>query len=164
MSPYYWSRADFRAEVDFLVESEDDLVPIEVKAERNVKAKSLSVFRAAFSPRLSARTSLSPYSRANGLADIPLYAISTLKNEIACQFGDPKILGYSTTLYSIKDPLTSDPLMSSSPFVPQRSPNDYFVKDGKGFDGWIEYSPLDGDCPAVIRLREVPAVMRSRHL
>ena len=34
-----------------------------------------------------------------------------------------------------KDPLTSDPLMSSSPFVPQRSPNDYFVKDGKGFDG-----------------------------
>ena len=63
-----------------------------------------------------------------------------------------------------KDPLTSDPLMSSSPFVPQRSPNDYFVKDGKGFDGWIEYSPLDGDCPAVIRLREVPAVMRSRHL
>ena len=85
MSPYYWSRADSRAEVDFLVESEDDLVPIEVKAERNVKSKSLSVFRAAFSPRLSARTSLSPYSRTNGLVDIPLYAISTLKSEIACQ-------------------------------------------------------------------------------
>ena len=36
--------------------------------------------------------------------------------------------------------------------------------DGKGFDGWIEYSPLDSDCPAVIRLRELPAVMRGRHL
>ena len=28
-----------------------------------------------------------------------------------------------------------------------------YDNDGKGFDGWIEYSPLDGDCPAVIRLR-----------
>ena len=83
MCPYYWSKADSRAEIDFLVESEDDIVPIEVKAERNVKAKSLSVFKAAFSPRLSVRTSLSAYSKSNGLIDIPLYAISTLKKEIS---------------------------------------------------------------------------------
>ena len=72
MCPYYRSKAGSRAEIDFLVESEDDIVPIEVKAERNVKAKSLSV-----------RTSLSAYSKSNGLMDIPLYAISTLKKEIS---------------------------------------------------------------------------------
>ena len=65
------------------MESEDDIVPIEVKAERNVKAKSLSVFRAAFAPRLAVRTSLSPYSKASGLIDIPLYAISTFISETA---------------------------------------------------------------------------------
>ena len=74
---------DSWAEIDFLLESEDDIVPIEVKAERNVKAKSLSVFKAAFSPRLSVRPSLSAYSKSNGLIDIPLYAISTLKKEIS---------------------------------------------------------------------------------
>ena len=76
--PYYWSRPDSQAEVDFLVEGEDGPVPIEAKAERNLKAKSLSVFRAKFSPPLSVRTSLSPYSRSKGLLDLPLYALAVI--------------------------------------------------------------------------------------
>ena len=87
MNPFYWSRADSQAEVDFLVESDDGPVPIEAKAERNVKAKSLAVFREKFAPPIAVRTSLSPYSRVDGLVDIPLYSLSSLKREISidCQ-------------------------------------------------------------------------------
>jgi predicted AAA+ superfamily ATPase len=87
MNPFYWSRADSQAEVDFLVESDDGPVPIEAKAERNVKAKSLGVFREKFLPPIAVRTSLSPYSRVEGLVDIPLYSLSSLKREISidCQ-------------------------------------------------------------------------------
>ncbi len=82
MNPYYWSRADSQAEIDFLVECEDGIVPIEAKAERNVRAKSLGVFREKFAPSIAVRTSLSSYSRKDGLVDIPLYALSTLEREL----------------------------------------------------------------------------------
>ena len=82
MNPYYWSRADSQAEVDFLVECDDGPVPIEAKAERNVRAKSLGVFREKFAPPIAVRTSLSSYSRTDGLVDIPLYALATLKREL----------------------------------------------------------------------------------
>ena len=87
MNPFYWSRADSQAEVDFIVESDDGLVPIEAKAERNVKAKSLRVFREKFAPPIAVRTSLSPYSKTDGLVDIPLYALSTLKTELGSLIG-----------------------------------------------------------------------------
>ena len=76
--PYYWSQPDSQAEMDFLVEGEDGPVPIEAKAERNIKAKSLQVFRKKFSPPISVRTSLLPYARSEGLLDLPLYALATL--------------------------------------------------------------------------------------
>ena len=82
MNPYYWSRADSQAEIDFLVECDDGPVPIQAKAERNVRAKSLGVFREKFAPSIAVRTSLSSYSRTDGLVDIPLYALATLKREL----------------------------------------------------------------------------------
>lgn len=81
--PYFWARPDSQAEVDFLVEAEDGPVPIEAKADRNVKAKSLAVFRDRFHPQLAVRTSLSSYAFKDGLLDIPLYALQALAGEMA---------------------------------------------------------------------------------
>lgn len=81
MSPYFWARPDSQAEIDFLVECEAGIVPIEAKARCNLKAKSLSLFRNKFSPQLAVRTSLADYRKADGLLDLPLYALATLPSE-----------------------------------------------------------------------------------
>lgn len=74
-TPYTWAPPDSTAEVDFLVEDVDAVVPIEAKAERNLQAKSLGVYRAKFAPPRLVRTSLADMREADGLLDIPLYAL-----------------------------------------------------------------------------------------
>ena len=81
--PFFWAAPGSQAEVDFLVESDGGVVPVEAKAERNLRAKSLRVFRDRFAPTLSVRTSLSAYERQDGLVNLPLYAIGSLAKEMA---------------------------------------------------------------------------------
>ena len=50
--PFYWKSANI-AEVDFIVQHGGDIIPVEVKAERNDKAKSLTEYRRKFSPLVS---------------------------------------------------------------------------------------------------------------
>ena len=76
--PFYWSAPDSRAEVDFLVETEDGIVPVEAKAERNLQAKSLKRYAELFGPKISIRTSMSEWRQSGSLLDIPLYAIGQL--------------------------------------------------------------------------------------
>ena len=73
--PYFWTSPDSRCEIDFLSESAGAVVPIEAKAEVNLRAKSLKAFRERFSPPLSVRTSLAPWRPQEGLLNVPLYAI-----------------------------------------------------------------------------------------
>jgi len=78
MVPYTWAPSDSTAEVDFLVETDIGVVPIEAKAERNLQAKSLGVYRRKFQPALTLRTSLADAKVAEGgLADVPLFALAT---------------------------------------------------------------------------------------
>jgi len=72
--PYTWAPNDSTAEIDFLVETANGIVPVEAKAERNLQAKSLRVYREKFSPQLALRTSLSDPKSDRGLVDVPLYA------------------------------------------------------------------------------------------
>lgn len=77
---FYWSSDKGIAEIDFILAGkEKDLpgyaVPVEVKAQINLQAKSLKSFREKFSPLLSLRLSLSRYHEEGGLVDLPLYAI-----------------------------------------------------------------------------------------
>ena len=76
--PFTWAPSDSSAEIDFLIESADGIVPIEAKAERNLQAKSLGVYREKFGPTIAVRTSLADSQEANGLWDIPLYAIGPM--------------------------------------------------------------------------------------
>jgi predicted AAA+ superfamily ATPase len=77
---YYWSAERSSAEIDFIVQYNSLIVPIEVKAEENLQAKSLKVYVEKFSPKISVRTSMSDFRKQDWLTNLPLYAISELKN------------------------------------------------------------------------------------
>ncbi len=80
LSTFYW--ASNRAELDFLIQYQNNIVPVEVKATINLQAKSLKSFRQKFDPKFSIRTSLADFEKNNGLFNIPLYDIENLKEII----------------------------------------------------------------------------------
>ena len=77
---FYWmnDRKKGQAEVDFLLQYEGNIIPIEAKASINLKAKSLKVYMDYYNPRFALRTSLSKFGRNKNLYDIPLYLIGEL--------------------------------------------------------------------------------------
>lgn len=83
LTPFYWSAERATAEVDFLFQQGMELYPLEVKAEENLKAKSLKVYFDKFQPRLAIRSSMSDYRREDWLLNLPLYGLSRLIQE--CQ-------------------------------------------------------------------------------
>lgn len=70
--PRYWT-SENRAEVDFLVQIENDIIPVEVKSDENVLGKSLTLYRKQFAPKLSIRYSLRNLKQEDGLLNIPLF-------------------------------------------------------------------------------------------
>lgn len=72
---YYYSKPNSQQEIDFLIQEGMDIVPIEVKAEVNVKAKSLRQFVKENNSRKAYRISMNDYSVEDWLTNIPLYAI-----------------------------------------------------------------------------------------
>ncbi len=78
--PYYWSAERGNAEIDFLFQHGTDVVPVEVKAEENLRAKSLKTFSETYKPKTSIRTSMSNYREEDWLTNLPLYAISQISN------------------------------------------------------------------------------------
>ena len=75
---YYWSPENARSEIDFLTQVSGQIIPIEVKAEENLKAKSLKVYREKYNPAMAVRTSMSDFRKEEWLINLPLYAISEL--------------------------------------------------------------------------------------
>ena len=74
---YYWTADRGTAEVDFVIDTGSDVIPIEVKAEQNLQAKSLKVYRDRFQPKFSIRTSMADFKRESWLLNLPLWAIET---------------------------------------------------------------------------------------
>lgn len=79
ITPWYWTNGRNSAEIDFLIDTGTDVVPIEVKAEINLQAKSLKTFRDQFSPRIAIRTAMTDYKREDGLINLPLYAVNLIR-------------------------------------------------------------------------------------
>jgi uncharacterized protein len=75
---FYWSSENATAELDFIIQKNLDLIPIEVKAEENLKAKSLKLFEEKFATKRATRISMSPYRKQDWLENVPLYAIENL--------------------------------------------------------------------------------------
>ena len=91
LETFYWSAERAQAEIDFLIQTDKGVIPIEVKAERNLRAKSLRSFCARYGNKLAVRTAMGTYqssapdteaSRPYHLIDLPLFAISLIKEEI----------------------------------------------------------------------------------
>ena len=78
INTYYWTNDRNSAEVDFLIDNGEDVIPLEVKAEVNLQAKSLKTFREKFNPKISLRTSMADYKKEDWLINLPLYAIGTI--------------------------------------------------------------------------------------
>jgi len=74
---FYWSSDTARAEVDFVIQENDLVIPIEVKAEENLQAKSLKSFHQKFNPASAVRTSMSDYRKDSWLTNVPLYAFDS---------------------------------------------------------------------------------------
>ena len=75
---FYWSNETSRAEIDFVIQIKSDVVPVEVKAERNLQAKSLKVYMEKFKPNYAIRTSMADYKKTDNLIDLPLYTIENI--------------------------------------------------------------------------------------
>ena len=75
IKPYYWTNDIGNAEVDFLIDNGNEVIPLEVKAEINLQAKSLKAFLEKFNPQISIRSSMADYKRENWLLNLLLYAI-----------------------------------------------------------------------------------------
>ena len=77
ITPYYWTSGN-SAEVDFVIQCGTQIVPIEVKSERNVKAKSLAEYRKKYEPVYAVKTSMRSETNGIGVLNIPLYLIGRL--------------------------------------------------------------------------------------
>ena len=75
---YYYSTEKSAYEVDFLFQKNSGAVPLEVKAEENLKAKSLKMYVDKYHPAEAIRTSMSSYRKQDWLTNIPLWAIQSL--------------------------------------------------------------------------------------
>lgn len=73
--PVYWAPDDGGADLDFSIERSGALVPIEVKAEENLKSQSLRSFVERFHPSDAWRFSLANYRVQDDMINVPLYAI-----------------------------------------------------------------------------------------
>jgi len=73
--PMYWAPENGRAEIDFVIESSGTLVPIEVKAEENLRSKSMRSYLDRFHPVEAWRFSLADYREQADMTNVPLYAI-----------------------------------------------------------------------------------------
>lgn len=75
---FYYSKANSQQEIDFLIQDNGKIIPIEVKAEENLKARSLRQFVADNQTETAYRTSMSNYRMESWMTNIPLYAIENI--------------------------------------------------------------------------------------
>ncbi len=75
---YYYTNDRGSCEVDFIIDKGGQIIPLEVKAEVNLKAKSLKTYREKFSPEISVRTSMTDFKEKDWLINLPLYAIEQI--------------------------------------------------------------------------------------
>ena len=80
---FYWGRDKAAAELDFLLQDRNLVVPIEAKANLNTKAKSMAYYLKAYQPSLAIKTSLCQYRFDPPVLSLPLYMIGSAHEIIA---------------------------------------------------------------------------------
>ena len=83
VEPYYYTTANSTGEIDFMLQGDLDCIPIEVKAEQNLRAKSLKAFCDKYQPDMAVRSSMANYKKEDWLINVPLYMLAEyLKNMV----------------------------------------------------------------------------------
>lgn len=77
---FYWS-SNNTAEIDFIIQHQNEITPIEVKAEENLKSKSLKVFVEKFENKNAIRISMNKFRKESWLTNVPLYAVNGIVDE-----------------------------------------------------------------------------------
>ena len=80
LNVYYYTNERGSCEVDFIVDTGEQIIPLEVKSEINLKAKSLKSYREKFSPEVSIRVSMADYKKEEKLLNLPLFAIDAIRS------------------------------------------------------------------------------------
>lgn len=75
---YYYTNDRGSCEVDFIVDTSEQIIPVEVKAEINLRAKSLKTYCEKYNPKIAVRTSMADFRKEDWLVNLPLYAIDYL--------------------------------------------------------------------------------------
>lgn len=72
---YYYSTENSSGEIDFVIQQEMRCIPIEVKAEENLRARSLRAFCEKYMPEIAVRSSMSNYREQDWMVNVPLYIL-----------------------------------------------------------------------------------------
>ena len=71
---HYWE-SNNTAEVDFLIQKDSHVIPVECKAGNYVKAKSMMVYMEQYAPVYAIRISARNFGMVNGIKSVPLYSV-----------------------------------------------------------------------------------------
>ena len=77
-TPYYYGTERATFEQDFMIQKENAIIPIEVKAEKNIRSQSLKAYCDKFHPEKAVRFSTLKYMDQGWMVNIPLYAVCNL--------------------------------------------------------------------------------------
>lgn len=77
---YYWTNENSTSEVDFVIQNEKEIIPIEVKSGTNTKSVSFKYFCQKYKPTMAIRTSLADYKHEEWMTNLPLYSIHLVNN------------------------------------------------------------------------------------
>lgn len=77
-TPYYYTETKSEGEIDFIIQKANQIVPIEVKAEENLRAKSLKLYCDKYKPEIAIRTSMSNYRKQDWMTNVPLWMVARI--------------------------------------------------------------------------------------
>jgi predicted AAA+ superfamily ATPase len=75
---YYWTNDNSTTEVDFVIQNDNEIIPIEVKSGTNLQSVSFKFFCEKYKPAKAIRTSLADYKEETWMTNVPLYAIGII--------------------------------------------------------------------------------------
>lgn len=75
---YYYTNDRGSCEIEFIIDTGKQIIPVEVKAEINLKSKSLKTYQEKFTPKLSIRTAMTDFKKEETLINLPLYSIENI--------------------------------------------------------------------------------------
>ncbi|MCD7982605.1 MAG: ATP-binding protein [Clostridiales bacterium] len=82
MKLYYYSTKNSSGEIDFLIQQNGYVIPVEVKAEENLQARSLRSYCQKYQPEIAIRSSMSAYREQDWMVNVPLYALAAYMKNI----------------------------------------------------------------------------------